>query len=518
MVFALFMVMLDMTVVTVALPSIQRTLNASEQSLEWTVNAFSLALASLTLLGGKLGDRFGRRRLFLAGLVIFTASSAVCALAQTDAQLVAGRAAQGVGGALMGPLSLSIIVAAFPKDRLPTALGIWAGASAVGLAIGPLVGGFLVDAAGWASVFWINVPIGIVGVLVAAWVVPESTDPTTRSLDLPGTALATGGLFAFVWGLIETSSNDWTSPDVLVRLVLGSLLLAAFVLREATTASPMLPLGFFRNLRFGTANLVMLALGFAMFGVIYFLTLFMQNVQGFSAVDTGIRSLPLTMMIVLVAPLAGRFSGRFGARPFVVVGMVLCAAAIVGLSRLGPDSPYTDMWPWLVVFGVGSALTMPVLAATAMANSDSAKAGVASGMLNTSRQVGTALGVAVLGSIGATIARNDWANWTSGLPASLQPGAHSLEPLVVLGRGSQIESLASQMVGQAGGALAAEQAVDAFTRGMGQAFILAASVAFVAAAIAVVGLSFHPRSQSSVTGSPEIADSHLTPESVNMGD
>jgi EmrB/QacA subfamily drug resistance transporter len=496
MVFALFMVMLDMTVVTVALPSIQSSLNASEQSLEWTVNAFSLALASLTLLGGKLGDRFGRRRLFLAGLVIFTASSAACALSQTDAQLVAGRAVQGVGGALMGPLSLSIIVAAFPRDRLPVALGIWAGASAVGLAIGPLVGGFLVDAAGWASVFWVNVPIGIVGLFVTAWVVPESRDSSTQALDLPGTALATAGLFAFVWGLIETSSNDWGSFDVLWRLALGTLLLAAFVVREATTAAPMLPLGFFRSVRFSTANLVMLALGFALFGVVYFLTLFMQNVQGYSAVDTGIRSLPLTMMVVLVAPLAGRFSGRFGARPFVVVGMALCAVSIVGLSRLVPDSPYSDMWPWLVVFGAGAALTMPVLAATAMSSADSAKAGVASGLLNTSRQVGTALGVAVLGSIGATVARGDWSSWTSGLPASLQSGAQALEPLVVLGRGSQVQTLAAPTVGQTGAALAAQQAVDAFTNGMGQAFVIAAVIALAAGALAAVGLGFRPRPES----------------------
>jgi EmrB/QacA subfamily drug resistance transporter len=491
MVFALFMVMLDMTVITVALPSIQRSLNASEQNLEWTVNAFSLSLASLTLLGGKLGDRFGRRRLFLAGLAIFTASSAACALAQTDGQLVAARAAQGVGGALMGTLSLSIIVAAFPRDRLPVALGIWAGASAVGLAIGPLVGGFLVDAAGWSSVFWINVPIGIVGLLVAAWIVPESRDATTQALDLPGTALATAGLFAFVWGLIETSSNDWNSVDVLSRLIVGTALLAVFVLREATTPSPMLPLGFFRSLRFSTANLVMVALGFAMFGVIYFLTLFMQNVQGYSAVDTGIRSLPLTIMVVLVAPLAGRFSARFGPRPFVVGGMVLCALAIVGLSRLEPASPYADMWPWLVVFGTGAALTMPVLAATAMANSDAAKAGVASGILNTSRQVGTALGVAVLGSIGATVARTDWASWTRGLPASLQGQADALQPLVVLGRGSQVQTIASHAVGPAGGAAAAQQAVTAFTNGMGQAFVIGAGVALVAGALAVVGLALH---------------------------
>lgn len=500
MVFGLFMVMLDMTVITVALPSIQRSLNATEQSLEWTVNAFSLGLASLTLLGGKLGDRFGRRKLFLLGLVIFTASSAACALSQTDSQLVAFRAVQGAGGALMGPLSLSIIVAAFPKARLSAALGIWAGASAFGLAIGPLVGGVLVDRAGWESVFWINVPIGLLGILVSWLVVPESNDPTTRSLDIPGTALATAGLFAFVWGLIDTTSNDWTSADVLVRLGVGALLLVIFFVWEARTRDPMLPLGFFRSVRFSTANAVMLALGFALFGTIYFLTLYMQNVQGYSAIDTGIRSLPLTLMIVVVAPISGRFSGKLGPRIFVVAGLLLCALSMYGLSRLTAGSEYSAQLPWLVVFGTGAAMAMPVLAATIVSNADEAKAGVASGVLNTSRQVGTAFGVAVLGSIGSTVARNDWSNFVSTLPAIIQAKALALEPLVVIGQGPKVGELAAQALGQAAGAIAASHASDAFCHGQQEAFIAAAVVAVAAAGVAVVGLAW--KSAAELTSDP----------------
>jgi len=492
MVFALFMVMLDMTVITVALPSIQHSLDATEQSLEWTVNAFSLGLASLTLLGGKLGDRFGRRKLFLAGLAIFTASSAMCALSQTDAQLVAFRAIQGAGGALMGPLSLSIIVAAFPRPRLPAALGIWAGASAFGLAIGPLVGGILVDRAGWQSVFWINVPIGIAGIVVSRIVVPETSDPTTRALDVLGTLLATLGFFAFVWGLIDTTSNDWTSADVLVRIGAGTVLLVAFVVWEALTREPMLPLGFFRSIRFSTANAVMLALGFALFGAVYFLTLYMQNVQGYSAIETGVRSLPLTLMIVVFAPISGRFSGKIGPRLFVVGGLLLCALAMVGLSGLTAGSDYGAMWPWLVVFGIGSALAMPVLAATIVANADEAKAGVASGVLNTSRQLGTALGVAVLGSIGSTVARNDWSSFTAGLPILIQSKAQALEPLVVLGQGHTVGSLASSALGSQAGAIAASQASNAFCHGQQEAFMAAAGVAVAAAAVGAIGLAWKP--------------------------
>ena len=250
-----------------------------------------------------------------------------------------------------------------------------------------------------------------------------------------------------MWGLIDTSSHDWGSTTCSSAWRSGARCCVAFFAWEARTAEPMLPLGFFRSLRFSAANAVMLALGFALLGTIYFLTLFMQNVQGYSAIDTGVRSLPLTTMIVVVAPLSGRFSGRFGPRLFVVAGLLLCALAIFGLSLLDARSPYSAIWPWLVVFGVGSALAMPVLAATVVADVDEAKAGVASGVLNTARQLGTALGVAVLGSIGATVARNNWTSFAAGLPAAIEARAQALAPLVVLGQGSSIGTLAGQLLG-----------------------------------------------------------------------
>ena len=247
MCFGLFLIMLDNTIVNVALPSIQRDLDASPSTLEWTINAYVLAFAVLIMLGGKLGDRFGRKRMFLVGLGIFTVMSVACALAPTVEWLVAFRAGQGVGGALMNPLTLSIIVAAFPRQELGTAIGIWAGISALALAIGPVLGGVLVEHVNWSAVFWINVPVGIVGALVTLWAVAESRDPTSFTLDLPGVGLITAGLFFVVWGLIETNDHSWTSAYTIGFLVAGVATLAAFVAWEARTPNPMVPLEFFRR-------------------------------------------------------------------------------------------------------------------------------------------------------------------------------------------------------------------------------------------------------------------------------
>ena len=304
MCFALFMIMLDNTVVNVALPSIQRSLNITNpENLEWTVNAYILTFAALILLGGKLGDRFGRKRIFLVGLAIFTLASAACALATTDSQLIAARAVQGAGGALLNPLSLSILVAAFPRKQVPTAIGIWAGISGLGLAVGPLLGGFLVENVSWSAVFWINVPIGVIAAGVALWAVVESSDTTTRALDVIGVALITSALFTLTWGLIKTGSHSWTSLYTLGFLAASALLGAAFVLREARTAEPMLPLRFFQNRVFSTSSVVVALVGFSMFGIFYFVTLYFQNVLGYSALEAGVRSLPMTMMVMIVAPL-----------------------------------------------------------------------------------------------------------------------------------------------------------------------------------------------------------------------
>ena len=229
MCFGLFMIMLDNTVVNVALPSIQRSLHTTPENLEWTINAYFLSFAALILLGGKLGDRFGRKKMFLVGLAIFTLSSAACALSTSDSGLIASRAVQGVGAALMNPLSLSIIVAAFPRHQVPTAIGIWAGISGLGLAIGPLLGGFLVENSGWAAVFWINVPIGVLAAIATLWFVQESRDPNAKGFDIVGTVLVTGGLFSLVWALIRTNAHSWTSPQTIGFLIAAAVLLVAFI-------------------------------------------------------------------------------------------------------------------------------------------------------------------------------------------------------------------------------------------------------------------------------------------------
>ena len=256
MCFALFMIMLDNTIVNVALPSIQHELKPTPENLEWTVNAYILVFATLILLGGKLGDRFGRKRIFMLGLVVFTLSSAACALAQTDTQLIGFRAVQGVGGALLNPLSLSILVAAFPRKQLPQAIGIWAGISGLGLAIGPLLGGFLTQHFSWSAVFWVNVPIGVIALGVTAWAVIESRDPSARSLDIVGTVLISASLFSLTWGLIKTANHAWLGVYTLSFIGAALVLGALFVLWESRTDDPMIPLSFFRIRAFTVSSIV----------------------------------------------------------------------------------------------------------------------------------------------------------------------------------------------------------------------------------------------------------------------
>ena len=320
MCFALFMIMLDNTIVNVALPSIQRDLKTSPANLQWTIDAYILTFAALILLGGKLGDRFGRKRMFIVGLGIFTVASLLCALATSDAQLIAARAFQGVGGALLNPLSLSIIASTFPRKQLPTAIGIWAGVSGLGLAVGPVAGGFLVEQASWSAVFWINVPIGVVAVLVTLWAVRESKDPTTRHLDLTGTTLVTAGLAALVWALIKSGSHGWGSAYTLGFLGSAIALLALFIVWERHVDDPMLPLSFFGHRAFSVATASVALVGFGMFGVIFFISIYFQNVQEYSPLQAGVRSLPMTMMLMALAPFAGKINARIGPRLQLTAG------------------------------------------------------------------------------------------------------------------------------------------------------------------------------------------------------
>jgi EmrB/QacA subfamily drug resistance transporter len=427
--FALFMIMLDNTVVNVALPSIQRDLGIGLSELEWTVNAYALTFAVLMLTGGKLADFFGRRRVFLLGLVLFTLSSLVCGLAASGGTLIGARTLQGVGAALMLPATLSIISATFPPRQRGLAIGIWAGVSAMALAIGPLIGGLITEHIDWSWIFFVNVPIGILGLLVGRVVIEESRDTSSdQRLDLPGLLASGVGLFALTFALIEANAYGWTDPVILGLFVLSALSLAAFVLLELHQRSPLLDLSLFRSSTFAGANVVALLVTLAMFGVFFFMSIYMQNILGYSATKTGAAFLPMTILIILIAPIAGRSSDRIGSRALMTAGMVCLAASLAIFSRLGLDSTFWDIFPGLIVGGFGVALVMTPMTAAALGSVAVEKSGVGSGVLNTFRQVGGALGIAVMGAIVASYVdlnggRPDPASFIDGFQTALTVSA-----------------------------------------------------------------------------------------------
>ena len=398
--FALFMIMLDNTVVNVALPSIQRDLGIGISELEWIVTAYALSFAVFLLTGGKLADRYGRRRVFLIGLTTFTLSSLACGLAGSAGMLIGARAVQGVGAALMMPATLSIISAVFPARERGTAIGIWAGVSAMALAIGPLIGGLLTEKVNWNWIFYINVPVGILGIVAAFILVPESRDMSAvQRLDLPG--LITSGLavFALTYALIEANTYGWTSARILGLFALFAFSLGAFVLLELHQRAPMLDLTLFKNSTFAGANAVALMVSLAMFGVFFFISLFMQNILHYSAIKAGATFLPMTILIILVAPLAGALSDRLGSRWLMTGGMLLVAGSLVVFAQLDQSSGFWDILPGLLIGGVGMAMTMSPMTSATLSAVSVDKAGVASGVLNTFRQVGGSLGIAIGGAI-----------------------------------------------------------------------------------------------------------------------
>ncbi len=395
----LFMVVLDNLVVNVALPSIHRDLGASIQALEWTVNAYTLAYTVLLLTGAALGDRFGRKRMFIAGIALFTVASAGSALAPTAGALIAARAVQGVGAAIATPLTLTLLADAFPPDRRGLAIGIWSGISGIAVALGPLVGGAMTQLASWHWVFWINVPIGVALVALAAVRLTESHGPNRR-LDLSGLALGSAGLFGIVYGLVRSQSLGWGSAEVIVALVAGAALVIAFVINELRSEAPMLPMEFFAKRSFTVTNVVSLSMYFGMFGSIFFLTQFMQNVLGNSPLEAGVKLLVWTGATMVVAPFAGIFSERFGARAFMVAGLGLQATALGWLAlEASATMSYASMIGPFLLAGTGMALVFAPSANAVLASVHSDQAGQASGATNTIRELGGVLGIAVLSTI-----------------------------------------------------------------------------------------------------------------------
>jgi EmrB/QacA subfamily drug resistance transporter len=421
---ALFMVVLDNLVVTTALPSIQADLGATIESLQWTVNAYTLSYAVLLLTGAALGDRFGRRRLFVLGLGLFTVASAAAALAPTTGALIAARAVQGVGAAVVTPLTLTLLADAFPVGRRGLAIGAWSGISGLGVALGPLIGGAVVDGISWQWIFWINVPIGVALMPFALRRLNESHGPA-RSLDLRGVALASGGLLGLVYGIVRGSELGWTSTTVLGSMIGGAGLLAAFVAWELRTPQPMLPMSFFRSRAFSAVSLVSLAMYFGVFGSIFLLAQFFQVTQGYSPLEAGIRTLPWTGMPMIVAPIAGLLSDRIGSRPLMATGLALQAVAIGWLASIStPTTPYAEFVIPFVLAGVGMALVFAPAANAVLAAVRPEQAGQASGATNAIREVGGVLGIAVLATVFASNGSYESPQaYTAGMTSAVWVGA-----------------------------------------------------------------------------------------------
>ena len=400
MCFALFMIMLDNTVVNVALPSIQQDLGASISGLEWTINGYTLSFAVLLATGGRLGDIFGRRLTFLVGVVVFAVSSATAGFAPNETALVLSRVVQGVGAALMMPGTLSIITDAFPAHERGKAMGTWAGVSALALAVGPVLGGFLTEHVSWRAIFYINIPVAIGAVVATLFAVRESRDTSVgREVDYAGVAVLTVGLTALVLALVEGNAWGWGSAQIVGLLALAAIALPAFVFVENRVKAPMVQFDLLSDRSFLAAVCVALIITFAMMGVFFFLALYMQDILGYSPLEAGIRFLPSTLMIVGVAPVAGRLSDRFGPRWLIAGGLLIVAASLFSFSGIAVDSSYLDLLPGFMLLGIGVAMTMSPMTSAAMNAVPVQKAGIASGVLSMFRMVGGSLGIAVTGAI-----------------------------------------------------------------------------------------------------------------------
>jgi MFS transporter, DHA2 family, methylenomycin A resistance protein len=489
MCFALFMAMLDNTVVNVALPKIQSSLGSGVSGLQWIVDAYVLMFASLMLTGGTLGDIFGRKRMFLSGLSIFTIASFLCGVAPNLTFLILARGLQGIGAAALMPGTLSILTQTFPDPReRAQAIGIWAGVSGLALALGPVVGGSLVDGLGWQSVFFLNVPIGVIAFFVVTRVVAESKHPEGRTVDLPGQILAVGWLGSLTYALIEGNGKGWASPLISTLLVVAGVGLVAFLVVEHRSKSPMLQLSFFRNRTFAAANTVAAMVSFGMFGMFFFLSLFMQEILGFSAVGAGVRFLPTTGAIIVTAPLAGRLAGRIGSRIPMTIGLALCGTSLLILHGVTAASTYGDFWFALPIMGVGMGLTMTPMTAAVMSSVPRQRSGMASATTNTSREVGGVFGIALLGAI-LTVRMKT--SLTATLTAAGVPDAVRQKVVFAATHGAGGAS------GGSGGLPGVDQATltnafhTAFVTGMRASLLVASIALFVGSAVAFTFVRGH---------------------------
>ncbi|MEU2229915.1 MFS transporter [Streptomyces vietnamensis] len=429
-----FMVLLDNTIVGAALPDMQHRLHTQLTGLQWIVDAYVLLVAMLLLSGGVFADRFGRKRVYLTGVALFTAASVLCSLAPSLGWLVVGRVLQGIGAAALSPASLALLAAAHPvpQERMK-AIGLWAGLSGIGLAAGPVAGGVLTDAFGWPAIFLVNLPIGVVLLLVGLRSLEETRNPGAPAIDVPGTVLSVLGVGVLTYGLIEGGARGWTSPVILGGFAAAAILLGVFVAVEARRSAPMLPLRLFRRRLFTVSNTAMVVVGFALMGSSFFFSQFFVYVQGSSILRAGLQTLPLSLAMVVVSPYAGRLAARYGFRVVVTTGLALAGLGLLALGTVHADTGYGNVWWRLGVTGIGFALTMSPLTGAAIQAVSPQEGGLASGISSTTRQIGAVLGVAVLGAV-VRARESDGASFGAGLDSAFATaGAITLATAVFTG-------------------------------------------------------------------------------------
>jgi EmrB/QacA subfamily drug resistance transporter len=484
---ALLVISLDNTILNVALPTIEHDLDASSGQLQWIVDSYTLVFAGLLLTMGALGDRFSRRGALVAGLAIFGGASLASAFAGSATMLIATRALMGVGGALIMPTTLSILTNVFPAEERPKAIGIWAAVAGIGVGIGPAAGGFLIDQFDWAAVFLINVPIAVAALAATPKLVPDSRDPKQGKLDPVGAVLSTVGLGILTAAIIEAPERGWTSGLILAGFAASAVVLAAFVIWELRTSSPMLDMRLFLIRRFSGASVSIALVFFALFGAIYFLTQYLQEVMDYSPLDAGVRMIPVAGGLIIGGPLSAKLAERLGTRAVVATGLTVVAAALLLLSGAGTETGYSLVATSLVLLGFGMGATMAPATESIMSAVPLGKAGVGSAMNDTVRMVGGTLGVAILGSL-----------LSSGYGADMEPAVKSLpQPAADAASDSlgHATVVADQIGGSTGQALS-NAAETAFTAAMSSTLTVAAATALAGALVALVVLPGHSRERA----------------------
>jgi EmrB/QacA subfamily drug resistance transporter len=482
------MVGIDGTIVAVANPAIQSHLHASLAGIQWVSNAYLLALAVSLITAGKLGDRFGHKKVFLAGVAGFAASSAAIGLSGSIAGsitlVIAFRALQGVFGAMLQPTALALLRKNFPAEKLNAAIGIWGAVIGASTAAGPIVGGLLVQHIGWEACFYINVPVGLIA-LAASLLVLRETDPSpaARSFDIPGIAALSGALFLLIWGLIKGPDYGWSSAPTLAFLGAAALAVLLFVLRQARSAQPLLPLRLFRSASLSAGVVLVVLLMFAMFGAMFFMTFYLENVHGLDPIAAGVHLLPMTAMLIVGSPLAGALISKLGPRIPLVAGMLMAAIAMAGLSRLGAASSPNDTIAWFVLLGLGLSPVMVGATNVIVGNAPVELAGVAGGLQSTAMQVGGALGTAVLGAVmSAKISAMLPGSWHAAhLPPLSTAQLASVKSAVSVGAAPVTGNTPSRLAGEI-----TRISHATFTAGMQNAFLVAAAVALAGAVIALI--------------------------------